>query len=187
MRLPVALPDLSWRPHETTVVRDMTSPPEVIYRAWTEQLDRWLAEPGTVLMKAEANAPFFFESRSPFEPRATGGRQAHYGRFLKLARDSLIEMTWVTGPHGTGGSESVISIELQRIEGGTRLRLTHGGFADAATCARHADAWPLVLEQLDERMTPRLERAAPRGGRHRAVAMAPARGPGTTFSASPTS
>jgi uncharacterized protein YndB with AHSA1/START domain len=184
MRLPVALPDLSWRPHETTIVRDMTSPPEVIYRAWTEQLDRWLAEPGTVLMKAEANAPFFFESRSPFEPRAAGGRQAHYGRFLKLARDTLIEMTWVTGPHGTGGTETVLSIELQRIEGGTRLRLTHGGFADDATCAQHAEAWPLVLEQLEELMGQRLERSAPRGGGRTSAGQVPGRHRG--FRASPT-
>jgi Activator of Hsp90 ATPase homolog 1-like protein len=106
-------------------------------------------------MHAEVNAPFFFETEFKAEGQQVAQRHPHYGRFLRLRVDRLVELTWVTGAGGTGGAETIVTVELQPNGSSTRLILSHAGFADEQARDRHRDAWPMVLAHLDRQIVAR--------------------------------
>jgi uncharacterized protein YndB with AHSA1/START domain len=145
-------PDLSARPLGLSMERAMKSSPTALYRAWTEGWEEWFASPGSALLTPEVNAPFYFETSFQPDGEDAPRRHPHYGRFLRLETDRLVELTWVTGGEGTRGAETVLRVELTPEGEGARLRLTHTGFPDEDSRRGHSKAWPLVLAQLDEKL-----------------------------------
>jgi uncharacterized protein YndB with AHSA1/START domain len=137
-------PDLSDRPHQLTVEHVAPVRAAALYRAWTEQFGLWFAAPDSVLMRPEVDVPFFFQTDYQ------GNRHPHYGRFLRLEPDRLVELTWVTGKGGTDGAETVVTVTFTPVDDTTtRINVTHTGFENEASRDRHLEPWRLVLEQQE--------------------------------------
>ena len=60
-------PDLSDRPLRLSVERDMAASPAALFRAWTQEFDRWFAAPGSVIMDAGINKVFYFVYKGKFQ------------------------------------------------------------------------------------------------------------------------
>lgn len=143
MTLPICPPDLSSRPHRAIVEHSADAPADAVFRAWTERFDQWFAQPGEIVMKAEVNAPYFFRTLHE------GRHHPHYGRFLRVDPDRLIELTWLNEA-GTHGVETVLTVETSPRPSGSLLLLTHAGFPDDKMREEHETAWKwLLLNRLD--------------------------------------
>jgi uncharacterized protein YndB with AHSA1/START domain len=143
-------PDHSSRPLETTCEHTIKASVNAVYAAWTSRFDIWFAQRGNLYMIPEPGRPFFFYNRDEW------GRHPHYGRFLQLEENKLVEMTWLTGDgtaEGTQGAETIIRIELSAEGGDTHLRLTYSGFVSETSRDAHAENWPLALQELEEALS----------------------------------
>jgi uncharacterized protein YndB with AHSA1/START domain len=129
-----------------SVEGDLPQPPARLYAAWTHGFDEWFAAPGSVRMRAEVGEPFYFETE--FE----GTRHPHYGRFLRLDPDRLVELTWVTGKRGTEGAETIVTVEFTPKGNGSHVRLQHKGFMTKVAARQHEESWPLVFRQQEENL-----------------------------------
>ncbi|MBX9569683.1 MAG: SRPBCC domain-containing protein [Candidatus Obscuribacterales bacterium] len=137
------IPDISSRPTEMKLERQMNASADQIYDAWTQHFDCWFAEPGECMMTPEVDKPYFFRTRKDW------GSHPHHGRFVELEKNKLVVMTWQT-QGGTNGYETVIRIELTPNDQGTLMRMTHSGFADEKSCQGHKDNWPAAFDFLEE-------------------------------------
>ncbi len=140
-------PDFSERPLQMTCEHTVNAAPGEVYAAWTTGFDMWFAQAGTLSMVPEASRPYFFYNKDEW------GRHPHYGRFLEVIENQLIEMTWMTGNGtavGTEGAETILRIELVSEGEATKVHLIHSGFASEKSLAAHKENWPLAFELLDE-------------------------------------
>jgi uncharacterized protein YndB with AHSA1/START domain len=144
-------PDLSPRPFDSHAERWMPYPAQRLYRAWSEEFGLWFADPATVRMEAAEGQPFFFQTEYRAENQKAE-RHSHYGRFLRLVPGKLVEITWVTGKGGTEGAETVLTVEFIPENDGTRVKLAHRGFPHEQARAQHEAAWPVVLEQQENKL-----------------------------------
>lgn len=140
------LPDHSSRPLQMSWKGFIKASPAKVYEAWTSKFDLWFAQPGATFMTPEVDRPYFFYNRNDW------GRHPHYGRFLELRENELVEMTWLTGDGeevGTEGAETVIRLELTPKDNGTQVKFTHSGFVNERSRDGHAENWPLAFDELE--------------------------------------
>lgn len=123
--------------------RLMTAKPAELYRKLTDQWDSWFCPPGSIRMDPAVGSPFWFDAIGENKKR-----YPHYGRFLRLEQDRVVELTWTN--RAIHGVETRLKFELAPEAGGTRLRVSHTGFYDQATRDAHEAAWPQVLAHLDK-------------------------------------
>jgi uncharacterized protein YndB with AHSA1/START domain len=123
--------------------RVISIPAETVYRAFTDRLDEWFGAAGSLVITPEVGGLYNFETEM------NGQRHPHYGRFLELVPGKRVSMTWLTGDPGTLGAETVVTVELTEQQDGTQVRISQSGFYDEASRDGHEEAWPLVLEHLE--------------------------------------
>ncbi len=128
-----------------------------VFDAWTrpETIRQWF-NPGTYTMTdAEINARMGGEYRFTMNGGCGEDGQPDLsqtssvtGRYVRLEPYDLLAFTWKRSRDPE--EESLVTIELRDVEGGTEMKLTHERFLTADSRDRHFHGWSSVVPKLAE-------------------------------------
>lgn len=123
----------------------LAATPEEVFDAWTdpESLAIWFL-PGPVRV-----GPVEIDLRVGGRYRivVTGESQHEMsGEYLEIARPNRLVFTWYSA--GTGGAETLVTIEFEARGSRTELILTHEQLPDRQAAAQHESGWSNILDAL---------------------------------------
>jgi uncharacterized protein YndB with AHSA1/START domain len=139
--------------HSLEVRRTIRASPEHIYDAWTtaETLARWFAPSAdftTVVHEVEARVG----GRYRIEMRhQNGSSHVAVGAYRELTRPTRLSFSWRWD--GTPMADTIVTIDLMPVDGGTELILTHSGFTTEPERNEHAKGWNGCLDRIEANST----------------------------------
>jgi uncharacterized protein YndB with AHSA1/START domain len=124
---------------------------ERIFRAFTdpEQLAKWWGPKGFTVpqctLEAHQGGTWRTVMRSP-----EGQDHIVSGVYREITPPERLVFTWAWETEGERGHETVVTIELLEVSGGTRLDLTHEVFETEDGRNQHRDGWGGCLDSLEQ-------------------------------------
>ncbi|MFV8750153.1 SRPBCC family protein [Nannocystaceae bacterium ST9] len=146
MSAATALVDLERSTVHATV--EIAAPPARVFRALTlpNQLAAWWGSPD---MYRTEDWQLDLRPGGAWRCKAIGldgGVSTVEGVFETIEAPHRLVMTW--RPSWDDFAVTTITYELIATAGGTKVQVTHSGFASASSCQGHADGWLRVLDWL---------------------------------------
>jgi len=128
---------------------DMRAPREKIWKAWTdpELLEKWFfADEGFRTTRTEVDLRAFGPWLISMVPPSGSPELVAKGHFVEIDPGRRLVYTWLavmTDPYWT-----LVTADFVDRDGGSRLELTHGVFANDKDRAAHEAGWLGCLTQL---------------------------------------
>jgi len=132
------------------LTRTIAADPQTVFAAWTEadRMKAWFCPEGVTVEEVETD---------PVPGGAYRVRMRSDGGDVYTARGTYREVDpprrlvftwdWDEDEHAVG--ETVVTVELRKIDGGTELVLTHEGFPTAEARDGHEEGWASCLDRLE--------------------------------------
>jgi glutathione S-transferase len=141
---------------ELTLTRFIRAPREKVYDAFVTPalLSQWQCPRG---MSVEASADARVGGAYRLQMRARDGSQhVAFGHYSELRRPEHLAYTWAWEGGGPlpEGLYTHIEVDLVARDGGTELRMRHGGFPAAAAVEPHRHGWTSCLNRLNDLVDP---------------------------------
>lgn len=125
--------------------RRIPASPTAVYDAWLDPKSRsngapWQEEADRRVFKPKAGSLYYFHQTH------SGIDYPHFGRFVRLQRGKLIQMTWMSPM--TQGLESELTLSLVKKGAETMLTLKHGKLPVGPEGMAHDDGWKYYLDNF---------------------------------------
>jgi uncharacterized protein YndB with AHSA1/START domain len=133
------------------VVRVIKASKERVFDAWTrpEIVRQWFiagtVKLGDVSMDVRKDGAWRMESIGSCDPGE--GSNVVSGRYLRVEPHDVLSFTWDNAHFPR--EESVVTIRLKDVDGGTEMTLIHERFLTEASRQDHARGWESVIGNLE--------------------------------------
>lgn len=134
-----------------TITRWIDAPPAKVFAALTDptKILRWWGPDAGPTVSAQADVRPGGRFRVTFRTE-DGSEYTNFGVYREVVKDEKLVLTWRW--LGTPEHESLVTVLLKTVNGGTELTLIHQGFPDDETRDSHRDGWSGALDKL-QRLT----------------------------------
>ena len=142
----MVMPDAS-----LTLRRTIRAPRQRVFRLWTEpnELVKWFNAPGHGLANAEIDLRVGGKYRLGMRKLPDGEPFYVSGEYRELDPPSRIAFTW-SWEMPEDAKNTLVTIDLIEVPGGTEVRLTHALFANQKQVESHTVGWTAILDSLAE-------------------------------------
>ncbi len=119
-----------------------------VFDSWTrpELMQRWFA-PGTMTV-ASASADLRVGGQYRVEINGVDGYvHVAAGIYTRIIPNELLSFTW--GGNCNPGADTLVTVQLKDVDGGTELTLTHEHFTSSEAVVKHQNGWIGCLDRLE--------------------------------------
>lgn len=135
--------------HAIDLRRVIPAPPDRVFQAWLqpEAVRRWMCpDPSVRITRLEWTPAVGDPYRIGMD---VGGDIVWFeGEFLTVDPPNRMAFTWISSR--TDEQETVVTISLRPVAGGTELRLRHEALPDPAAALDHERGWDQILRRLED-------------------------------------
>jgi len=125
------------------------APPATVFKAWTDpdRMKQWFAPDDMQVSRTEAElrvgGRYLIEMRDP----ESGRQYTVSGEYLEVVEDRKLVFDW---KWHDGVERTVVTVEFEARDAGTRVKLTHRGFGRKEYADNHREGWASCLGNLED-------------------------------------
>ena len=135
---------------ELVINRTFNAPRELVWKAWTEDMDRWSAPKGFTIPVSEGDVRPGGKWRAVMV--SPEGRELPLGGVYRevVPPERLVFTHAWDDENGKRGPETVVTVTLVARGKKTEMNFRQTGFDSAESCDGHADGWGQCFDKLEE-------------------------------------
>ena len=141
---------------ELVITRTFDAPRDLVWKAWTEDMDKWSAPPQFTMPVSEGDIRPGGKWRACMKNRRDGTELWLGGVYREVVKPEKLVFThaW-DGPDGKPGPETLVTVILVEKGGKTEMHFRQTGFDSVESRNGHGEGWNECFDLLDDFLSKR--------------------------------